>query len=192
MRLDGHIHRQQAHLDRMQQSAAELGFYFPRKEIEVALQSLFSTEKQRVRLLLERWGRFEIQVLPFGANPDPVRAVWARTPRLESLWLRHKSTERTVYNMHREGLEPEEEVLLWNDRGEITEFSTGNIVIDLNGRQLTPPLSSGLLAGIERTFALKDGVSETILYANDVKMAQAVWHLNSLRGWRRVTVGDFI
>ena len=38
--------------------------------------------------------------------------------------------------------------MLWNERGEITESCTANVVIDLNGERITPPLDCGLLAGI--------------------------------------------
>ena len=42
------------------------------------------------------------------------------------------------------------DVLLWNEQGEITEFTNGNIVVKLNGNLYTPPVKCGLLAGTFR------------------------------------------
>jgi branched-chain amino acid aminotransferase len=44
------------------------------------------------------------------------------------------------------------EVIMRNYRGEVAEGSTSNIFIAKNGTALTPPLSSGLLAGITREY----------------------------------------
>ena len=33
------------------------------------------------------------------------------------------------------------DVLMWNEEGELTEFSIGNLVVELNGEKWTPPLS---------------------------------------------------
>jgi para-aminobenzoate synthetase/4-amino-4-deoxychorismate lyase len=41
-------------------------------------------------------------------------------------------------------------VILWNERGELTEADTANLVLDLAGDWVTPPVMSGLLAGTFR------------------------------------------
>ena len=49
---------------------------------------------------------------------------------------------------------------------------------------MTPPLSSGLLPGVGRALALREGrVVEAVLRLQDVPRVQAWAFVNSLRGW---------
>ena len=43
-----------------------------------------------------------------------------------------------------------DDVILWNERGEITESCTANVVIDLDGELITPPIECGVLGGTFR------------------------------------------
>src|SRR5690625_8015241 len=52
-----------------------------------------------------------------------------------------KTTFREIYNKHKQA--NIFDVLLWNDGKEITEFTNGNIVVDINGNLYTPPVSCG-------------------------------------------------
>ena len=47
------------------------------------------------------------------------------------------------------------DVLLWNEDGELTEFTNGNIVLEIDGTLWTPPIDSGLLAGTYRERLIK-------------------------------------
>jgi para-aminobenzoate synthetase/4-amino-4-deoxychorismate lyase len=75
-------------------------------------------------------------------------------------------------------------VLLWNRRGEATESTIGNIVVEIDGRRWTPPVSSGLLAGTFRGELLDAGiVAERVLARADVEGAPRLWLVNSVREW---------
>ena len=50
-----------------------------------------------------------------------------------------------------------DDVILWNERGEITESCSANVVIDLNGELITPPIECGLLGGTFRSELLAQG-----------------------------------
>ncbi|MBU6467944.1 MAG: aminotransferase class IV, partial [Betaproteobacteria bacterium] len=81
------------------------------------------------------------------------------------------------------------DVILWNEREEITEFTKGNIVIDINGELLTPPQQSGLLPGVLRSHLLENTlIKEKVLYFDDVINADTLWLINSLRGWIQVNL----
>ena len=74
-------------------------------------------------------------------------------------------------------------MLLWNDRGEVTESTIANLVVRLGGELLTPPAESGLLAGTERAALLVRGeVREARLSRDDVARAERLFLINSVRG----------
>ena len=54
------------------------------------------------------------------------------------------------------------EGVMRNYRGELSECTTSNLFVVKNGQALTPPLESGLLAGITREFVFELGRAEAI------------------------------
>ena len=60
----------------------------------------------------------------------------------------------------------------------------GNIAMLLDGRWVTPPLACGLLPGVGRAVALREGrLTETVVRLQDLPRVQAWAFVNSLRGW---------
>lgn len=179
------------HLERMASSSRYFGFAFDEEAAWSALRHAGQETPagtHRLRMLLSKAGEITVQTLPLGENPPTVQARLARTPvSSRDVFLYHKTTHRAVYEAHAAQVPPGEEVLLLNERGELTEFTTGNVIVQLGGQLYTPPIESGLLAGIERRRAIeKRGVTERVLTVHDLQNAQAIWHINSLRGWRQV------
>ena len=79
------------------------------------------------------------------------------------------------------------DVLLWNEKGDITEFTMGNIIIEKNGKKITPPVECGLLQGTYRTSLVKKGViEEGIIHKADLMKATKIWFINSVREWVHV------
>jgi para-aminobenzoate synthetase/4-amino-4-deoxychorismate lyase len=75
-------------------------------------------------------------------------------------------------------------VLLWNEQGEITESTIANVVLEIEGRRLTPPVESGLLPGTFRAHLLSTGaIRESRLFKEDVRRAAKVFLINSVRKW---------
>lgn len=198
MRLEaGKVHHLANHLQRMGQSAQHFGFAFDSAlawaTVQQAAQQapwLEEGQPQRLRLLCHRDGKLRAEVTPLGPNPDPVQVHLAQFPvHSAHPFLRHKTTRREVYQQHTAALLAGEDALLYNERGELTELTTGNLVVQLGGKKLTPPTQCGLLAGIGRGLALERGeVQEAVLHLEDLANAEALWHLNSLRGWQQVTL----
>ena len=76
-----------------------------------------------------------------------------------------------------------DEVILYNESGEITEFCIGNIVVEREGKRWTPPVECGLLPGTLRAELLaQQRVEERVLYAEDVERAERIFLINSVRG----------
>ena len=73
--------------------------------------------------------------------------------------------------------------MLWNEAGEITESTFGNIAVLLDGRWVTPPLSCGLLPGVGRAVLLHQGrLQEAVVRLQDLPRVQGWAFINSLRG----------
>ncbi|HET7658654.1 MAG TPA: aminotransferase class IV [Bacillales bacterium] len=79
------------------------------------------------------------------------------------------------------------DVLLWNEQGELTEFTNGNLVLKLEGKLWTPARESGHLNGTFCDELLSNGViQERILTKKDLDNGSAMWLINSVRGWVKV------
>lgn len=138
---------------------------------------------------LARDGTFRADTLPLRPGGDtPLRvAICTRAVDSGDPLLFHKTTERTVYTS-RTTRHPEcDDVILVNQRGEVTESTIGNVVARLDDHLWTPPLESGPLPGVLRGELLQNNVaSERIFRPEDLRKAEAVWIVNSVRGARRV------
>jgi len=82
-------------------------------------------------------------------------------------------------------------VALWNERGELTEATASNLVLVLDGRAWTSPVSAGLLAGTLRARLLAAGeITERTLTPEDLARAEGIWLINSVRGWQAARFVD--
>ncbi|HIJ78801.1 MAG: aminodeoxychorismate synthase component I [Desulfobulbaceae bacterium] len=192
------------HLARLADSAAYFRYPYDQLQISKAL-----TEKaaqfdarscQRVRLTLAKDGAITIQTTPCPAPADialpPPPANAAELPKVtfskrrtdpQSPYLYHKTTVRELYNGERDHALANGfiEVLFTNLRGEVTEGSITSIFIKKENAILTPPLQSGLLAGVFRKFLLNNitlPVREKVLLPTDLEQAEAIYIGNSVRG----------
>ena len=186
LRWERVFHLLDEHLDRMRASALYFGWPFDEGELRRTLEEALkdAAGPKRVRLLLDRRGTFRVETFP-APETRPLRVGFARDPvDSSSRFLYHKTTFRDVYEGARSARPDCDDVLLWNERGEITEGTFANVVLELDGAKVTPPLASGLLPGILRGRLLKTGeIAERVLLKSDVGRADAIWLINSLRGW---------
>lgn len=105
----------------------------------------------------------------------------------QNVFLFHKTTHREAYEKAMADFSAVDDVILWNERGEVTESTIANVVIRKDGRLVTPPVDCGLLAGTFREHLLTAGeIEESILSVDDLKAADEVFLINSVRQWRRV------
>jgi para-aminobenzoate synthetase/4-amino-4-deoxychorismate lyase len=187
----GGVARLDRHLGRLAASAEYFGFAVDLDAIWERFATLDPPEMPdaaRLRLLAGRQGQLRLEVypqeLPFA--PERVRLGLAKEAvDSDDVFLYHKTTHRAVYQQARAGRPDCDDVLLWNQRGELTETTTANVVLSLDGRLVTPPVASGLLAGVLRAELLEIGaVQEQVLRVDDLARCQAIYLVNSLRGWR--------
>ncbi|MCB0252998.1 MAG: aminodeoxychorismate synthase component I [Anaerolineae bacterium] len=179
------------HLRRLADSASYFDVPLRREEVIKQLRTLagsFAGRPQRVRVLVSQTGnvRCEAATLVQPAEMSPIRVGLARRPvDASDPFLFHKTTFRTIYDAARAARPDCDDVLLWNEDGEVTEATIANVVLMRDGELVTPPLASGLLAGTLRAELLAQGViREATVRVDDLEPDQRVWLVNSVRGWR--------
>ncbi|WP_051237301.1 chorismate-binding protein [Ottowia thiooxydans] len=177
------------HLDRMRASAAHFDFVWDDNTLQQALRDLLDGHpvgEWRVRLLSHRNGQVQAQAFPLEASPAEVTVQLATRHAVgcDGDFFRHKTTRRAHYDAFAPTTPGVFDTLLWNEQGQLTEFTRGNVALKVAGEWLTPPLSCGLLPGIGRGQLLKKGeLREAVLTTEDLDQAQAIAFFNSLRGW---------
>lgn len=194
LRLDhGSIFLKQRHLKRIRESAQYFHYPMNEKAIDRELAETALTYPKgvyKLRLLLKKQGTFSIEAQPIEASMSPKVCCLASGPVDRSTpFLYHKTTLRTIYEDMRKGQEAYFDTLLWNEDRHLTEFTNGNIVCLINGVRVTPPIKEGLLAGTFREELIETGeIQERILTLDDLKKAEAIWLINSVRKWVNVTL----
>ncbi|GAC1518170.1 MAG: aminodeoxychorismate synthase component I [Acidimicrobiales bacterium] len=190
-RADGTIVNRERHLERLALSADALGIPIACEEVEAALDA--EARCGRIRLVVESNGRVSVSVTPLGAPPaGPVRlGILPRAVSSRDRMLFHKGADRARYDRWRAARPTVDDVILGNERDEVTETTIANLVVGRDGRWWTPPLASGLLPGVARGRLLEAGVvAERVLRIEDLAGASLAV-VSSLRGWRpAVLAGD--
>ncbi len=186
------------HLDRLAASAERFGFDIDPTGLRRRLDAIEDRSAQRVRIVVGPDGEIHITTTPI--NPTlgdpwivPVDQLPSGDPPVQStdLFLRHKTTHRVVYDAARRRHPDAPDVILWNERGEVTETTIGNVVLELDGQLVTPPVASGLLPGTFRAELLEhDKIVEQVITLDDLERATEVFMINSVRGWVPLTIVD--
>jgi para-aminobenzoate synthetase / 4-amino-4-deoxychorismate lyase len=181
------------HTARLQDSADYFGFQFDRAEWLNRLEDVRRTLPpidHKVRVALSRAGDLSISAIPLSEITRPtVQGVALAQQPIDSndVFLYHKTSRRTVYDRARREQPTGDDVILWNERGEITESCSANVVIDLNGELITPPLECGLLGGTFRSELLAQGqLVERVISIEMWRTARRLWLINSVRKWMDV------
>ena len=175
------------HLDRLQRSAEALGFSFDREVVVSTLEASTNSAEPaplRLRLLLRPDGTIEISHSPYIPLGRPLRfSVDPTYTPSDSEELLHKTTRRSIYTTARARCPDVEETLLINEKGELMEFTIGNLVLEKDGERFTPPLQSGCLPGVRRRSELELGsMKEKILTVSELASADGIYLCNAVRG----------
>ena len=172
------------HLERLEASADYFGFGVDVDSIRTRLCSLQLLKPSRLRLLLDSEGHYEVEenLLPEVKSMVMLKLA-SRPVNSRDIFLFHKTTHRGVYEQARNDVDHCDDVILWNERNELTETTIANLFLKIDGELVTPPIESGLLAGTYRRYMLENGqVKEAIVRKSDLVKASKIYTANSIRG----------
>ncbi|WP_234969694.1 aminodeoxychorismate synthase component I [Alicyclobacillus vulcanalis] len=136
---------------------------------------------------------FTTSVVEAGHRGEPrIMAISSEPVDRRSLWLYHKTTDRRYYDRMRRACPGAFDVLLYNEDGEVTEGTFGNIAYEWDGVWYTPPVECGLLPGTLRSHLLRrQELRERVLHLSEVGQVTRWCWLNGLRGIIPVVVATW-
>ncbi|WP_028581694.1 aminodeoxychorismate synthase component I [Desulfogranum japonicum] len=182
------------HLARLKYSAEYFSVPLNMPEIEQALEEMEERLKDsphRVRLLVSRQGELKLEIYPQDiSSSGECSCALAKEPvDSTDIFLFHKTTNRTVYGERKAPFPDVDEVILYNERGEVTEGCISNIVVKRGGKLVTPPTPCGLLAGTFRDHLIEEGtVAEEVICVEELAEVEEIYCINSVRKWRRAAI----
>jgi len=179
----------QYHVERLLHSALEFGYPCEKSRVlarlQGALEELHTRDGPlRVRIFLDALGAIATEIGPVPNMTSPYRVALAREPIFSGDYrLRHKSTDRSLYDSAEPSIDGVDDVILWNERGEITESRIANVIVTIEGDMYTPPLSSGVLPGcLRRDLLARQEITERTITKDEMLRSDRVYLANSLRG----------
>lgn len=178
------------HMERLLASAEYFGFRVDLDEIRQVLDSRAHSlgaspvrQPHRVRLLVDRDGRATVESAVLDMSGSR-RITLARSPvDMSDPFLFHKTTARRVYDAALAECPGYDDVVLWNRQGEVTESCIANLVVEIGGRLVTPPVACGLLPGVYRRQLLSEGrIEERVVTIDTLLASPRILLVNSVRG----------
>lgn len=184
---DGELARLPLHITRLRQAAQHFDISLDENKLQAQLAQLQGEHPAgvfKVRVLVSANGGIRVEAAALQANPLSVKVGLAQTPMpLADEFIWHKTTRRDAYQPHT----PQQgafDTLLFNRAGELSEFTIGNVAIELDGQWWTPPLSCGLLPGVMRQTLLNQGkLKERVVTLDELPQATGLALINSVREW---------
>ncbi|MDQ3174145.1 MAG: aminodeoxychorismate synthase component I, partial [Acidobacteriota bacterium] len=182
------------HIERLRASAKYFGFRFQEEEILCVLERVARTcsnARWKIRLLLANDGEIDTDAVHLSAADRGTLPVALATEPVNSSqkFLFHKTTNRLIYTRALGKRRDCYDVILWNERGEITESTKANVVISIDGQLYTPPQESGLLAGTFREELLAVGtIRERVILREELRMVASFFLVNSVHKWIPVSL----
>ena len=179
------------HLERLTKASRYFAYPFDpeelRQKIEEECQACDSYQDYRLRITISKSGEMELsrQILT-PLSPSFCKAkLCLQEADLNQAFTYFKTTHRPHLRLG------EQEKIYHNKSGELLETSIGNLVLKINGKLYTPPISQGILPGIYRQHLLETGqVEEKVLTVPDLDQAEAVYGCNAVRGLYELEVNS--
>jgi para-aminobenzoate synthetase/4-amino-4-deoxychorismate lyase len=182
------------HIARLLDSACYFDFPVSKGNIEETLDRLASNfdSPNRIRFLMDREGNITTEYKKFEPQtPNKALIICLAKKPIHSgnVFLYHKTTQRQLYDSALKDFPEYDDILLYNEHDELTEFTVGNLVVEIGGRLLTPPRSCGLLPGTFRAQLLESGhVKERVIRVEELKDCTKIFLVNSVRKWQNAEI----
>ncbi len=183
-----------AHIKRAAGSAGYFDYPFHADSMRQKLESCVATcagdAPLKVRWLLAADGSMAVEagLSTVENTTDGFVGVAENACSIENVFLYHKTTCRDVYDRALARFPHCRDVILVNENGQVTESCFANVVIELDGKKNTPPVSCGLLNGTYRQHLVANGtLEERVITVAMLRQATRVWLINSVRQWMEIS-----
>ena len=172
---NGEVQLYDYHKKRIKNSAKELGFDFNEQDF------IFDTSKDCIaRYVRSKNGFSKIEYRKINEIKTNKIILSNSSINSNNIFLKHKTTFSPWYEFI---LDDYFDIIFYNEKGEITEGTRTNIVVQINGILYTPPIDCGLLNGCYRQYLIDNKkVKEKVLYKEDLETAEKIYCVNSVRG----------
>jgi len=175
------------HMRRAVSSAKQLGFSIANEEVlRRAVALLCETEKApmgMLRLSFGDDGNWAAVHLPYEGSNQPATLMTFQKPisvvgqPVKSYPYSHRLD---ILNFAKDS--GFDEAIIVNDLGKVCEGSVTNLLVNLDDKWITPPISDGVLPGIMRALVIEYcGVSVKSIDVADLLRVQSAFLLSSLR-----------
>ncbi len=178
------------HLQRLEKSAQYFNFTLSLFQVNEALERFAKTLElipHKVRLKLSKDGTITLNAQPLNSGLFKIgtRVGIATLPiDHQNIFLYHKTTERTAYQIALASQSNCQDVILWNEAGMVTESTIANLIIPTKTGLITPPVNCGLLGGTLRGKLLAEGkIQEQMISLTTLCNIPTIYLINSVRGW---------
>jgi len=160
------------HLRRLERSAAGLGIEVDEKTVRAGIDAVLAGGPERARLRItvtggpspygsDRGGGPPTVLIATGeltawpATTDVAIVPWTRNERAATAGLKTTSYADNVVALRYAHEREAAEAIFANTRGDVCEGTGSNIFYEHDGELVTPPLSSGCLAGVTRELLIE-------------------------------------
>jgi para-aminobenzoate synthetase/4-amino-4-deoxychorismate lyase len=180
---NGEVFLLDRHLQRLRRSARHFSFKYDADRVGDAIREVSFRRAASLRLLLSKSGEVETSSAPVPAGHAGRLKLSSVRVNSKDPFLYHKTTNREIYEEARRGSAADTDVILLNERDELTETTITNIAVFRGGAWVTPALSCGLLPGVFRAELLARGdIVEGIIHPDDLNSSDPIRCFNALRG----------
>lgn len=142
----------------------------------------------KLRLTLNRYGVANVEHQESLLPPGNLKACLAkRSIDSNEPRYRYKTTSRSHLQVHLTENPDCDEVILFNERGEVASFCNGNLIAKIGGEWITPPVQSGCLDGIGLwKFSQENKVERKPIQVQELTHATQILLSNAVIGVREV------
>jgi para-aminobenzoate synthetase / 4-amino-4-deoxychorismate lyase len=191
---DGEYFLLERHLERLKDSANYFGFEYVEAKIRTNIDDLRQAHIEgswKLKLTLSKDADVSTEVTAIGRGEKALVRVGLATTPIDSSdrLLFHKTTHRSFYTSQLAARPECDDVIFYNERGEVTESTIANVVVALDGKLVTPPISAGLLTGTFRNQLIDDGeIEERKITVGQLREVREFFLINSVRKWMKAVL----
>jgi len=179
------------HLKRLVETGDYFDYPIFLKKIHASLNEAVSSLEDascKIRLLVNAAGDVSVESSRIEScffRTKPRVRLAGKPVNTQTPFIYHKTDHRALYEEQLACHPRMDDVILWNERDEITESCYSNIALEMKGILYTPPVTCGLLAGTYRQWMLdQKSLQERVLHRDDLARADKIMLMNSVRGLR--------